>query len=199
MQAASRQDNRAMRCKANDSSSTSSATIPAATWSNMDSTDQEFIDLGPFRNQNQTSQVRPIISSSRVQLNLRFFKGETRAYYKNNSLTVFLHVWRLRRRHCLLIRLFVRALQDYLLSYGGKDARGTSEHNDFVADFERANFDEGRKLVEKSNFEELQKASLDLEKRLHERIMKNAEIKFEDPNGRLDVRQRQGAMSRHNR
>jgi hypothetical protein len=86
-----------------------------------------------------------------------------------------------------------------LLSYGGKDARGTSEHNDFVADFERANFDEGRKLVEKSNFEELQKASLDLEKRLHERIMKNAEIKFEDPNGRLDVRQRQGAMSRHNR
>jgi len=105
MQSASRQDNRAMRRKASDSSAASSATIPAATWSNVDSTDQEFIDLGPFRNQNQTSQVRPIISSSRAQLNLRFFERETRTYYKNNSLTVtFLRVW-LRPRHCLLIHL----------------------------------------------------------------------------------------------
>lgn len=96
----------------------------------------------------------------------------------------------------------LHGLQDYLLSYGGKEARGTSEHNDFVADFERANFQEGRgKLVQKSSFEELQKASLDLEKRLHERIIKSAEAKFEDSNGRVDSRQRQSATtsSRHNR
>lgn len=97
----------------------------------------------------------------------------------------------------------LRGLQDYLLSYGGKEARGTNEHNDFVADFERANFQEGRpKLVQKSSFEELQKVSLDLEKRLHERIIKSTEAKFEDSNGRADSRQRQSAAatsSRHNR
>ncbi|XP_072749852.1 uncharacterized protein [Anoplolepis gracilipes] len=88
--------------------------------------------------------------------------------------------------------------QDYLLSYGGKDGQKTNEHNDFVVDFERANFQEGRK---NSSFEELQKASLDLEKRLHERIVKSAEAKFEDSNGRMDTRQRQGTatVSRHNR
>ncbi|XP_019885727.1 atrial natriuretic peptide-converting enzyme isoform X2 [Ooceraea biroi] len=143
VQPTTRPDNQMMHRKPSDSSSTSSSTVPA-TWNNVDSTNQEFIDLGPFGSQNQTSQ-------------------------------------------------------DYLLSYGGKDARETNEHNDFVADFERANFDEGRKLVEKSSFEELQKASLDLEKRLHERIMKSAEAKFEDPNGRVDARQRQSTVSRHNR
>lgn len=86
-------------------------------------------------------------------------------------------------------------MQDYLLNYGGKDSRETNEHNDFVADFEQANFQEGRKLAQDSSFEQLQKVSLDLEKRLHERIIKSAEAKFEDPNGR----QRQGTMSRHNR
>ncbi|XP_011873137.1 PREDICTED: atrial natriuretic peptide-converting enzyme isoform X2 [Vollenhovia emeryi] len=84
---------------------------------------------------------------------------------------------------------------DYLLNYGAKDSRETNEHNDFVADFEQANFQEGRKLAQNSSFEELQKVSLDLEKRLHERIIKSTEAKFEDPNGR----QRQGTVSRHNR
>lgn len=94
-------------------------------------------------------------------------------------------------------------MQNYLSNYGGKDAgRGTNEHDEFVADFERANFDGERKLVGKSSFEELQKASLDLEKKLHERIMKSAEVKkFDDSNGcRMDARQRPGtAVSRHNR
>lgn len=93
----------------------------------------------------------------------------------------------------------VHGLQDYLLSYGGKETRGTNEHNDFVADFERANFQEGRKLVQKSSFEELQKASLDLEKRLHERIIKSAEAKFEDADGRVDPRQRQSAATSSSR
>ncbi|KYN29072.1 Atrial natriuretic peptide-converting enzyme [Trachymyrmex cornetzi] len=89
-----------------------------------------------------------------------------------------------------------QASQDYLVNYNGKDSRETKEHNDFVADFEQANFQEGHKLTQNSSFEELQKVSLDLEKRLHERIIKSAEAKFEDPNGR----QRQlGTMSRHNR
>lgn len=81
-----------------------------------------------------------------------------------------------------------------MLSYGGKDSREANEHNDFVADFEQANFQEGHKLAQNSSFEELQKASLDLEKRLHERIIKSAEIKFENPNGR-----QQQSTSRHNR
>lgn len=76
-----------------------------------------------------------------------------------------------------------------------------NECNDFVVDFERANFQEGRKLAQNSSFEELQKASLDLEKRLHERIVKSAEAKFEDSNDRMDTRQRQGSatVSRRNR
>lgn len=86
-------------------------------------------------------------------------------------------------------------MQDYLLNYGGKDSREMNEHNDFVADFEQANFQGGHKLVQNSSFEDLQKASLDLEKRLHERIIKSAEAKFEDPNDR----QRQSTASRHNR
>ncbi|XP_077279868.1 uncharacterized protein LOC143907164 [Temnothorax americanus] len=84
--------------------------------------------------------------------------------------------------------------QDYLLNYG-ENSRETNDNNDFVADFEQANFQEGRKLPLNSSFEELQKVSLDLEKRLHERIIKSAEAKFEDPNSR----QRQGTVSRHNR
>lgn len=96
---------------------------------------------------------------------------------------------------------FLCALQNYLLSYGEKDEQKTNEHNDFMVDFERANFQEGRKLAQNSSFEELQKASLDLEKRLHERIVKSAEAKIEDSNGRMDIRQRQGTatVSRHNR
>jgi len=85
----------------------------------------------------------------------------------------------------LFIRIFDE-LQDYLTNYGEKDSRETNEHNDFVADFEQANFQERHKL------EELQKVSLDFEKRLHERIIKNAEAKFEDPNGQQDI-------ARHNR
>ena len=82
------------------------------------------------------------------------------------------------------------------MNYSGKDSRETKEHNDFVADFEQAHFQEGHKLTQNSSFEELQKVSLDLEKRLHERIIKSAEAKFEDSNGR----QRQlGTVSRHNR
>lgn len=96
---------------------------------------------------------------------------------------------------------YLRGLQDYLLSYGGKDGQKTNECNDFVVDFERANFQEGRKLALNSSFEELQKASLDLEKRLHERIVKSAEARFEDSNDRIDTRQRQGiaTISQHNR
>ncbi|XP_029661736.1 atrial natriuretic peptide-converting enzyme [Formica exsecta] len=91
--------------------------------------------------------------------------------------------------------------QDYLLSYGGKDGQKMNECNDFVVDFERANFQEGRKLAQNSSFEELQKASLDLEKRLHERIVKSAEARFEDSNDRMDTRQRQSiaTISQHNR
>lgn len=79
--------------------------------------------------------------------------------------------------------------------------RGTNEHNNFMADFERANFQEEHKLMQKSSFEDLQKASLDLEKRLHERIINSAEAKFEDSNGRVDVRQRptMTTVSRPNR
>lgn len=78
-----------------------------------------------------------------------------------------------------------------MLNNGGKDTRGANENNDFVADFERANFqkDGGKVLEQKSSFEDLQKASLDLEKRLHERIIKSAEEKFEDSNNRADARQ----------
>ncbi|KYN04551.1 Atrial natriuretic peptide-converting enzyme, partial [Cyphomyrmex costatus] len=89
-----------------------------------------------------------------------------------------------------------QASQDYLVNYNEKNSREMTEHDDFVADFEQANFQKGHKLTQNSSFEELQKVSLDLEKRLHERIIKSAESKFEDPNGR----QRQlDMMSRHNR
>lgn len=86
-----------------------------------------------------------------------------------------------------------------MLSYE-KDEQEANVCNDFVVDFERANFQEGRKLAQNSSFEELQKASLDLEKRLHERIVKSAEARFEDSNGRMDP-QRQGSaiISRSNR
>lgn len=82
-----------------------------------------------------------------------------------------------------------------MLNYGENDSQEMNERNDFVADFEQANFQEGRKLAQNSSFEELQKVSLDLEKRLHDRIIKSAEAKFED----LNDHQRQGTVSQHNR
>lgn len=78
---------------------------------------------------------------------------------------------------------------DYSLSFTGKE--DTSESSDFVADFDKANFEESCKLSQKSSFEELQKASRDLEKRLHERIVKSAETKFKDHQAARDERQRQ--------
>ncbi|KAK9306878.1 hypothetical protein QLX08_002524 [Tetragonisca angustula] len=75
--------------------------------------------------------------------------------------------------------------------------RDTSEENDFVADFDKANFDGGCKPSDKSSFEELQKASRDLEKRLHERIVKSAESKFKDQSG--EGRQRQGDNAQNSR
>ncbi|XP_076228713.1 uncharacterized protein LOC116431886 isoform X2 [Nomia melanderi] len=78
---------------------------------------------------------------------------------------------------------------DYSLSFTGKE--DTGESSDFVADFDKANFEEGCKLSQKSSFEELQKASRDLEKRLHERIVKSAETKFKDHQAARDERQRQ--------
>ncbi|KAK1127009.1 hypothetical protein K0M31_004623 [Melipona bicolor] len=69
--------------------------------------------------------------------------------------------------------------------------RDTDEGNDFVADFDKANFDGDCKPSDKSSFEELQKASRDLEKRLHERIVKSAESKFKD--------QRQGDNAQNSR
>ncbi|KOC65690.1 hypothetical protein WH47_10152, partial [Habropoda laboriosa] len=64
-----------------------------------------------------------------------------------------------------------------------------SEENEFVADFDKANFEED---CEKSSFEELQKASRDLEKRLHERIVKSAETKVKNCKSGRDGRQRKG-------
>lgn len=83
---------------------------------------------------------------------------------------------------------------DYALSFASKE--DTSESSDFVADFDRANFEEGCKLSQKSSFEELQKASRDLEKRLHERIVKSAETKFKDHQAARDERQRQAETAR---
>lgn len=82
-----------------------------------------------------------------------------------------------------------RTAQDYSLSFPEKEA---SNENDFVADFDKANFEEDCKLSQKSSFEELQKASRDLEKRLHERIVKSAESKFKDHPAGRDGCQRQG-------
>ncbi|XP_076280974.1 uncharacterized protein LOC143209360 [Lasioglossum baleicum] len=82
-----------------------------------------------------------------------------------------------------------RTTPEYSLSFSSKEE--TSEDSDFVADFDKANFEEGCKLSQKSSFEELQKASRDLEKRLHERIVKSAETKFKDHQAARDERQRQ--------
>ncbi|XP_043259003.1 uncharacterized protein LOC122401117 [Colletes gigas] len=79
---------------------------------------------------------------------------------------------------------------EYSLSFPSKEE--TSEESDFVADFDKANFEEDCKLSQKSSFEDLQKASRDLEKRLHERIVKSAESKFKDHQAGRDGCQRQG-------
>ncbi|XP_076384843.1 uncharacterized protein LOC117228049 isoform X2 [Megalopta genalis] len=85
-----------------------------------------------------------------------------------------------------------RTTPEYSLSFSSKEE--TSEDSDFVADFDKANFEEGCKLSQKSSFEELQKASRDLEKRLHERIVKSAETKFKDHQAARDERQRLGTQ-----
>ncbi|XP_076246920.1 atrial natriuretic peptide-converting enzyme [Calliopsis andreniformis] len=90
-----------------------------------------------------------------------------------------------------------RRAQDYSLSFPRKE--GTSEENDFVADFDKANFEENCKLSQKSSFEEQQKASRDLEKRLHERIVKSAESKFKDHQTGRGGRQRQGGSVQNGR
>ncbi|XP_076684868.1 uncharacterized protein LOC143377485 [Andrena cerasifolii] len=83
-----------------------------------------------------------------------------------------------------------RVAQDYTVSFPRKEK--TNEENDFVADFGKANFEGECKPGQKTSFEELQKASRDLEKRLHERIVKNAESKLKEKKGGRDGRQRQG-------
>lgn len=83
-----------------------------------------------------------------------------------------------------------RVAQDYTLSFPRKEK--ANEGNDFVADFGKANFEGECKLGQKTSFEELQKASRDLEKRLHERIVKSAESKLKDQQCGRDGRQRQG-------
>lgn len=87
--------------------------------------------------------------------------------------------------------------QEYTLNFNSKETQNNNEENDFVADFDKANFEEDCKPNEKSSFEELQKASKDLEKRLHERIVKSAESKFKDQ--AREGRQRQGANVQNNR
>ncbi|XP_033366977.1 uncharacterized protein LOC117243520 [Bombus vosnesenskii] len=87
--------------------------------------------------------------------------------------------------------------QEYTLNFSNKETQNNNEENDFVADFDKANFEEDCKPNEKSSFEELQKASKDLEKRLHERIVKSAESKFKDQ--AREGRQRQGANVQNNR
>ena len=85
--------------------------------------------------------------------------------------------------------------QEYTLTFTGKESRDTNEENDFVADFDKANFGEDCKPSDKSSFEELQKASRDLEKRLHERTAKSAESKFKDQAG--EGRKRQGTNAQN--
>lgn len=84
----------------------------------------------------------------------------------------------------------------------GKEAREEDEGNEFVADFDKANFlseeDCGKESGEKSSFEELQKASRDLEKRLHERIVASGESKFKDQAASREERRRQ-ANAQNNR
>ncbi|KZC07370.1 Atrial natriuretic peptide-converting enzyme, partial [Dufourea novaeangliae] len=88
--------------------------------------------------------------------------------------------------------------QEYSLNFPGKEVSG--EESDFVADFDKANFEEDDcKLSQKSSFEELQKASRDLEKRLHERIVKSAETKFKDRQPGGDGQQRLGAGGQNTR
>lgn len=78
----------------------------------------------------------------------------------------------------------------------GEEAREAGEGNEFVADFDKANFlsgeDCGKRIPgEKSSFEELQKASRDLEKRLHERIVASGESKLKDQTTGREERRRQ--------
>lgn len=80
----------------------------------------------------------------------------------------------------------------------GKEA---NEGDEFVADFDKANFlseEDCGKRSEKSSFEELEKASRDLEKRLHERIVASGESKFKDQTTSREERQRQ-ANAQNNR
>lgn len=85
----------------------------------------------------------------------------------------------------------------------GEEAREAGEGNEFVADFDKANFlsgeDCGKRIPgEKSSFEELQKASRDLEKRLHERIVASGESKLKDQTTSREERRRQ-ANAQNNR
>lgn len=54
VQPTTRQDNQVTRRKTSDSSSASGM---LNAWNNMDSTSEKLIDLGPFRDQHQKSQV----------------------------------------------------------------------------------------------------------------------------------------------
>ena len=84
----------------------------------------------------------------------------------------------------------------------GEGAREAGEGNaEFVADFDKANFLSGEDcggIPEKSSFEELQKASRDLEKRLHERIVASGESKLKDQATSREERRRQ-ANGQNNR
>ncbi|KAG7205357.1 hypothetical protein KM043_007357 [Ampulex compressa] len=85
-----------------------------------------------------------------------------------------------------------RTSRDYSLGFREKDARGRSEERALVPDFGGTGFEEECESSQKSSFEELQKASRDLEKRLYERIVKSARSKQKDAQaGRGEARQRQ--------
>lgn len=92
-----------------------------------------------------------------------------------------------------------RDSQEYTLGFACKEIKDACKSSDFVVDFDKANFDEDCRLSQKSSFEELQSASRDLEKRLHERVVKGAETKFKDHQQSRDGRKRQGTNARNNR
>ncbi|XP_046818808.1 uncharacterized protein LOC124424171 isoform X1 [Vespa crabro] len=90
--------------------------------------------------------------------------------------------------------------EDFSLAFESKDVVSTNE-NGFIANFGKVNFPDEEKLENrKSSFDELRKASRDLEKNLHERTLKNNETKFDDIlGGREENRQRQNIPSQNDR
>ena len=71
-----------------------------------------------------------------------------------------------------------------------------SEQRNFVVDFDKVDF--SKTLKDASSFEELQKASRDLEKRLHEKIIKSSETNVgELQRASMEKRQQQSSIVRN--